>query len=44
MNTSGQVVGITNSKLVETGVSGIGYAISISSAMATINNLISKLP
>ena len=44
VNASGQVVGIANSKLVETGVSGIGYAISISTALPTINHLISQLP
>jgi len=43
VNLVGEVVGITNAKLVETGVEGIGYAISINSALNTINALIAKL-
>jgi serine protease Do len=39
----GDVVGITNAKLVQTGVEGIGFAISINNAMKTINNLIAGL-
>jgi serine protease Do len=42
VNTSGQVVGITSIKLVESGVEGVGYAISIDSAMPVINQLISQ--
>jgi serine protease Do len=42
VNTSGQVVGITSIKLIETGVEGIGYAISIDSAMPIIQQLISN--
>jgi serine protease Do len=41
VNTAGQVVGITSIKLVETGVEGVGYAISIDSAMPVIQQLIS---
>jgi serine protease Do len=40
VNTSGEVVGITSIKLIETGVEGIGYAISIDSAMPLIRQLI----
>lgn len=43
VNLAGEVVGITNAKLVETGVEGIGYAISINSALNTINALIARL-
>jgi len=43
INIDGEVVGITNAKLVETGVEGIGYAISINNALRTINNLIARL-
>ncbi len=42
INTNGEVIGITNAKLVETGVEGIGYAISINNAIKTINGLITK--
>lgn len=43
INAKGEVVGITSAKLTGTGVEGIGYAISINSAMSTINNLIARL-
>lgn len=43
ININGEVIGITNAKLVETGVEGIGYAISINNAIKTINSLIAKL-
>ncbi len=43
ININGEVIGITNAKLVETGVEGIGYAISINNAIRTINSLIGKL-
>lgn len=43
IDINGEVVGITNAKLVQTGVEGIGYAISINNALKTINNLITKL-
>jgi len=42
VNMAGEVVGITSIKLVETGVEGVGYAISIDSAMPIIQQLISK--
>ncbi len=42
VNTSGQVVGITSIKLIQTGVEGVGYAISIDSAMPIIQQLISN--
>jgi len=42
VNTSGEVVGITSIKLIETGVEGVGYAISIDSAMPIIQQLISN--
>ncbi|GEM_PF-4068087 len=42
INTSGEVVGITNAKLVRAGVEGIGYAISINNALKIINNLIAR--
>lgn len=42
INIHGEIVGITNAKLVRTGVEGIGYAISINNALRTINNLIAK--
>jgi S1-C subfamily serine protease len=40
---NGEVVGITNAKLVQTGVEGIGYAISINNAMKTISSLTAGL-
>ena len=43
INIDGEVIGITNAKLVQTGVEGIGYAISINDAIKTINGLISQL-
>ncbi len=42
VNLAGQVVGITNAKLVELGVEGIGYAISIDSAIPFINQLVNQ--
>lgn len=42
INIDGEVVGITNIKWVETGVEGIGYAISINDAITTIASLYSK--
>ena len=42
VNTNGEVVGITSIKLIETGVEGVGYAISIDSAMPIIQQLISS--
>jgi S1-C subfamily serine protease len=43
VNMAGEVVGITNAKLVETGVEGIGYAININDALTTINRLMAGL-
>lgn len=43
ININGEVIGITNAKLIQTGVEGIGYAININDAMKTINSLISGL-
>ena len=42
VNLTGEVIGITNAKLVETGVEGIGYAININDAIKTIDGLIAK--
>jgi len=42
VDTSGNVVGITSIKLIDTGVEGVGYAISIDSAMPVINQLINR--
>ena len=42
VNLIGEVIGITNAKLVETGVEGIGYAININDAIKTIDGLIAK--
>ena len=45
IDTSGNVVGITNAAMVgTTEVAGFGYAIPIDSAMSVINNLISSSP
>lgn len=40
VDTLGEVVGITNAKLVESGVENIGYAISINTALPIIEQLI----
>jgi S1-C subfamily serine protease len=42
INLTGEVIGITNAKLVEAGVEGIGYAISINNAIRTIDMLIAR--
>jgi serine protease Do len=42
VDTSGNVVGITSIKLIDTGVEGVGYAISIDSAMSVITQLINS--
>ena len=39
---AGEVVGITNAKRVETGVEGVGYAISSNEALPIIQELISN--
>jgi serine protease Do len=40
VNTASQVIGITNAKLVATGITNVGYAISINNAMPIIQQLI----
>jgi len=40
LNMLGEVVGITNAKLISTGVEAVGYAISIKSALPIIQQLI----
>lgn len=43
INVNGEIVGITNAKLVETGVEGIGYAMNISTAISTIDSLVARI-
>ena len=40
VNMAGEVIGITNAKTVETGVEGVGYAISINEAVPIVQGLI----
>ncbi len=42
LNMKGQVIGITSAKISEVGVEGLGYAISINSAMPILQELINK--
>lgn len=42
LNMKGEVVGITSAKIAEVGVEGMGYAISINSAMPILKELITK--
>jgi len=42
VNLSGEVVGITSAKLVDTGVEGRGYAISTKTALPIIESLVQK--
>ena len=42
LNMKGEVVGITSAKIAEVGVEGMGYAISINSAMPILQELITK--
>ncbi len=42
INAAGQVVGITNAKLVATGVEGVGYAIASNTAMPIVQQLINQ--
>lgn len=42
VNMAGEVIGITNAKRVQTGVEGVGYAISSSEALPIIQELMSK--
>ena len=43
VNMNGEVIGITNAKMSEVGVEGMGYAISIDDAMTVIEELITEL-
>ncbi|MGA2159530.1 MAG: trypsin-like peptidase domain-containing protein [Dehalococcoidia bacterium] len=42
LNMRGQVIGITSAKIAEVGVEGLGYAISMNSAMPVLQELINK--
>lgn len=42
VNTASEIIGITNAKLVASGVENVGYAISINSAMPIIQQLVTK--
>jgi serine protease Do len=42
VNMAGEVIGITNAKTVATGVEGVGYAISINTAVPIIQELVDK--
>ena len=42
VNMAGEVIGITNAKRVQTGVEGVGYAISSNEALPIIQELMSK--
>ncbi len=42
VNTAGEVIGITNAKLIASGVEGIGYAIPSNVALPIITDLITK--
>jgi serine protease Do len=42
INTAGEVIGITNAKLVATGVGGVGYAISTNTAVPIIQELVNQ--
>jgi len=41
VNLAGEVIGITSAKITQTGVEGMGYAISINTAMPIIQQLVS---
>jgi S1-C subfamily serine protease len=43
VNMSGEVIGITNAKVSDVGVEGMGYAININAAMAIINDLTTEM-
>jgi serine protease Do len=43
VNMSGEVIGITNAKVSDVGVEGMGYAININSAMMIINGLMAEM-
>ena len=42
VNMDGEVIGITNMKIAQVGVEGMGYAISINEALPVINTLIEQ--
>ena len=42
LNMKGEVIGITSAKIAEVGVEGLGYAISINSALPILQELINK--
>ena len=42
VNLSGEVIGITSAKIASVGVEGMGYAISINTALPVINELVNK--
>jgi serine protease Do len=42
VNMAGEVIGITNAKTIATGVEGVGYAISINTAIPIIQQLINQ--
>ncbi|MHB8085196.1 MAG: S1C family serine protease [Dehalococcoidia bacterium] len=42
LNMKGQVIGITSAKIAEVGVEGLGYAISMNTAMPVLQELINK--
>jgi serine protease Do len=42
VNLAGQVIGITNAKIADVGIEGMGYAISINTAAPIIQELINK--
>jgi S1-C subfamily serine protease len=43
VNMSGEVIGITNAKVSDVGVEGMGYAININAAMAIIDDLLTEM-
>jgi S1-C subfamily serine protease len=43
VNMSGEVIGITNAKVSDVGVEGMGYAININDAMTVIEELLAKM-
>jgi serine protease Do len=40
---NGEVIGITNAKVSDVGVEGMGYAININDAMTVIEELLTKM-
>jgi serine protease Do len=43
VNMNGEVIGITNAKMSDVGIEGMGYAINIDDAMTVIENLIAEM-